>query len=110
MNAERDEAIRISIDLVSFLTRKGETLKEVGSRIGKSESLMCKIRKGQECLTMDNLGELSKSYNVPIPLLIAFSRDEEHIRPEERKWYRLFKKEVRSYDDNRHILNLPYER
>ena len=85
---EKNAEKYLSADIVKYLKAQGMTLREIGERIGCSESFVCYVGKGQRAFTTNHLASLEKSLGVPLPLLLLESVDEASLSNKMRPLYR----------------------
>jgi hypothetical protein len=83
-----------SSDVVRYL-RRSKTLKEIGKLIGRGESFISLVGKGERSFTIEHLIALEKSLEKPLPLLILEATQEsvpEDMKPQYKALKKIIKK------------------
>ncbi len=71
MDEERKEVeANLSADLVRHLQAQGMTLRQIGERMGLSESFISRVANRKRSLTIEHLLRLQEAMGTPLPLLL----------------------------------------
>ena len=83
-------------DIIEFLHDKvGQTYKQIGKKIGLSESMISRVANGKRALSLERFIKISEAYKIPIPVLLVVAVKEEHIPKQLRPGYEEVRKAAR---------------
>lgn len=81
----------VSKDIVKHLQKQGLTLRQIGQRMGLSESFISRVLNGKRSFTLKHLQRLEKAQKRPLPLILLESADPDGAPPEYRSLYEAFR-------------------
>ena len=61
----------LSKDVIKYFHDKiGDTYKQIGKKIGLSESYISRVYNGERDLTLEHLVKLESAYEIPLPVIL----------------------------------------
>ena len=81
----------VSQDIVKYLQRQGQTLRQIGESMDLSESFISRVLNGQRSFTLKHLARLEKAQKRPLALILLESADPDSAPAELRSLYEAFR-------------------
>ncbi len=69
----------LSADLVKYLQAQGMTLRQIGERMGLSESFVSRVASRKRSFTIEHLLRLQEAMGQPLPLLLLEAITEDSV-------------------------------
>jgi len=83
-------------DFLDLQDKFGETYKQIGKRIGLSESFICRVYLGKRNLTLEHLVKIEKSYQIPLPVILLEATKQRDVPKELRPLYKDVREALKS--------------
>jgi len=94
MDGAQEMQVAFGEQVRRYRKRAGLTLKQLASRVDKTEASVSRIENGKQNITLEDIARVAEALQVPVAALFGAGTSPA-IPPEERESYRLFQEVCR---------------
>lgn len=108
MSKDKYEAkVRLSKDVIKYFhDTVGDTYKQIGQKIGLSESFIYRVQNGERNLTLEHLVKLERAYKIPLPVVLLEVTTDKNVPKELKPLYKTARDLLKSASSLKKIFQI----